>query len=229
MFFVLTDIHLAGWRGRVIRWILKWIVPRARQAVGERERGKSVAVQIYNQFKKAYVHLASLLQSEGVLHDPDLIFYFSHYELRSLVRHHRVRLSIHIANQRRVASQFYQCFSMKSLSLGCPVPDCIRSLDESSHESSALNRPQSVSGMPVLIFVGRFFFFGRFSSFIVEVSPGVVVGRVCVIRSVSDASQIQKGDILIAPYTDVGWTVYFALLSGLVTELGGWTKFSIWW
>ena len=31
----------------------------------------------------------------------------------------------------------------------------------------------------------------------------------------------QKGDILITFSTDIGWSPYFALLSGLVTEIGG--------
>lgn len=31
----------------------------------------------------------------------------------------------------------------------------------------------------------------------------------------------QRDDILIVSYTDVGWTPYFPLLGGLVTEMGG--------
>ena len=32
---------------------------------------------------------------------------------------------------------------------------------------------------------------------------------------------IQTGDILIVPFTDIGWSPYFPLISGLVTEIGG--------
>ena len=31
----------------------------------------------------------------------------------------------------------------------------------------------------------------------------------------------QKGDVLIVSYTDVGWSPYFPLISGLITEMGG--------
>ena len=31
----------------------------------------------------------------------------------------------------------------------------------------------------------------------------------------------QPGDILVVNYTDVGWSPYFPLISGLVTEIGG--------
>ena len=35
-----------------------------------------------------------------------------------------------------------------------------------------------------------------------------------------DAKIIQQGDILITISTDIGWSPYFPLLGGVVTELG---------
>jgi len=52
-------------------------------------------------------------------------------------------------------------------------------------------------------------------------SSGVAVGRACVIREDADRANIQSGDILVAPYTDVGWTPLFLLVAGVVTDLGG--------
>ncbi|MBM4371409.1 MAG: hypothetical protein FJ098_07120, partial [Deltaproteobacteria bacterium] len=52
-------------------------------------------------------------------------------------------------------------------------------------------------------------------------SPGVAVGRACVLRGDSDREQLRAGDILVAPYTDVGWTPLFLLTAGVVTDLGG--------
>jgi pyruvate,water dikinase len=37
---------------------------------------------------------------------------------------------------------------------------------------------------------------------------------------VSEASKLEAGDVLIAPITDVAWTPYFALIGGLVTDIG---------
>ena len=42
-----------------------------------------------------------------------------------------------------------------------------------------------------------------------------------VITKVEDAKIIQQGDILITISTDIGWSPYFPLLGGVVTELGG--------
>lgn len=52
------------------------------------------------------------------------------------------------------------------------------------------------------------------------VSRGCVRGTARVVRALDEAATIQPGDILIAPITDVGWTPYFSIIAGLVTDLG---------
>lgn len=52
------------------------------------------------------------------------------------------------------------------------------------------------------------------------VSTGTVEGRARVILKLEEA-RMDKGDILVAPYTDPGWTPLFPLAAGLVTEVGG--------
>ena len=41
------------------------------------------------------------------------------------------------------------------------------------------------------------------------------------VTKLADAKCIQQGDILITISTDIGWSPYFPLLGGVVTELGG--------
>jgi pyruvate,water dikinase len=52
------------------------------------------------------------------------------------------------------------------------------------------------------------------------VSAGTVEGRARVILKLGEA-KMDKGDILVTPYTDPGWTPLFPLAAGLVTEVGG--------
>ncbi|PKM78564.1 MAG: phosphoenolpyruvate synthase [Firmicutes bacterium HGW-Firmicutes-15] len=52
------------------------------------------------------------------------------------------------------------------------------------------------------------------------VSSGTVEGRARVILKLEDA-KMEKGDILVARYTDPAWTMLFPLAAGLVTEVGG--------
>ena len=52
------------------------------------------------------------------------------------------------------------------------------------------------------------------------VSRGVVSGRARVVETIEEASELEAGEILIAPITDVGWTPYFGLIAGLATDVG---------
>ena len=53
------------------------------------------------------------------------------------------------------------------------------------------------------------------------VTVGSVKARVCVAETIEEAVNIQAGDILLTYSTDIGWSPYFPLLSGIVTEIGG--------
>jgi len=50
---------------------------------------------------------------------------------------------------------------------------------------------------------------------------GYVKGTAVVVESIFDAEMIKEGEILVTKFTDPSWTIYFARISGLVTESGG--------
>jgi pyruvate,water dikinase len=52
-------------------------------------------------------------------------------------------------------------------------------------------------------------------------SPGLVRGPARVVRRIEDAGRIRPGDVLVAPFTDPGWTPVFPRLAAVVTETGG--------
>ena len=51
-------------------------------------------------------------------------------------------------------------------------------------------------------------------------SRGFAEGRARVVRNVEDAKMLEKGDIMIAEFTDIGWSPYYCLINALVTEVG---------
>ena len=53
------------------------------------------------------------------------------------------------------------------------------------------------------------------------VTVGAVKARVCVAETIEEATAVQQGDILLTYSTDIGWSPYFPLISGIVTEIGG--------
>ena len=52
------------------------------------------------------------------------------------------------------------------------------------------------------------------------VSQGKVKGKVRLIHSLDEAATLEPGDIMICKYTDIGWTPYFSIIGGLITEIG---------
>jgi len=50
---------------------------------------------------------------------------------------------------------------------------------------------------------------------------GQVKGKARVITKLEEAKSIQPGEILVTISTDIGWTPYFPMLAGVITELGG--------
>lgn len=52
-------------------------------------------------------------------------------------------------------------------------------------------------------------------------SSGTAQGKVCIVRGVSEFSKVQKGDILVCPYTDPEWTSLFQLVNAVVSDTGG--------
>ena len=55
----------------------------------------------------------------------------------------------------------------------------------------------------------------------VAASSGVARGPARVVMGAHELSLVRRGDILVAPNTDSGWTPVFALVSGLVVQTGG--------
>jgi pyruvate,water dikinase len=53
------------------------------------------------------------------------------------------------------------------------------------------------------------------------VSAGVVTGRARVILRSDANERVQPGEILVAPFTDPGWTPYFVAAAGIVMDMGG--------
>jgi pyruvate,water dikinase len=54
----------------------------------------------------------------------------------------------------------------------------------------------------------------------IPASAGVATGRARVILRPGDAT-LEAGEILVAPFTDPGWTPFFPLAAAVVMDLGG--------
>jgi pyruvate,water dikinase len=55
----------------------------------------------------------------------------------------------------------------------------------------------------------------------VPTSGGYYSGPVKVIRGLSDFPKLQPGDVLVIPFSDVGWTPLFTRAGAVIAESGG--------
>jgi pyruvate,water dikinase len=169
---------------------LRWVLPKAHNAIRRREHTKSQLVAVAHRFKRAFRHLGSLLQAEGALPEADLVNFFSIAELPGFVASPSVA-AVERAVARREALEFQQRFEFPEISVGIPEPMEMRTID---------NTDGILHGRPA--------------------SRGVVEGIARVAHTLAEAAQLQPGEILVTPITDIGWTPYFSLIGGLVTDLG---------
>lgn len=163
----------------------------ARQAVRSREETKSGLVAVTTRFKEAYRHLARLMVAEGLLPDADAVFFLTHDELGRLARGSDIGM-VAAALARREAFDVQETYEFADVFQGEPT--------RVDRDLTATDSAGVVRGSPV--------------------SRGRVTGVARIVRTIDEASALQRGEILIAPITDVGWTPYFSLIAGLVTDIG---------
>lgn len=179
------------------RVVLGWLLPLCRSSLWQREANKDCYITIIHQLRLAYRHLAQLMVKEGRIPDAGLIFFFTHYELGVLLQTRDPVLVTKALRRRRFQHEWKQ-LAFPEIIRGVPVPVSKESLKASGGSGTVGVRLQ---GTPVC--------------------SGTVMGRACVVTSLEQIEELKHGDILITHSTDVGWSPYFPLLEGVITELGG--------
>ncbi|MGV0780830.1 PEP/pyruvate-binding domain-containing protein [Mycolicibacterium sp. XJ775] len=164
----------------------------ARGGARGREETKSKMALMAHRLKLGYRHLSEVLADSGRLPDADLVFFFDRAELPLVVGDGDIADLVQRAQQRRDALAFQQSLEFEDVSVGRPAPILAR-------PAGAVTDDQ-IPGRPA--------------------SRGIVEGTVRVAKSIQDAREVQRGEILVAPVTDVGWTPYFTVIAALVTDIG---------
>ncbi len=157
-----------------------------------REETKSKMALMAHRLKLGYHHLGEVLADSGRLPDADLVFFFDRAELPQVVGDGDIADLVHRALQRRAALPFQQSLEFEDVSVGRPAPILARAQGALT-DDQLLGRPAS---------------------------RGIAEGIVRVAKSIHDARDVQRGEILVAPVTDIGWTPYFTVIAALVTDIG---------
>ncbi|MCL2556391.1 MAG: PEP-utilizing enzyme [Firmicutes bacterium] len=170
--------------------ILVYLAKQARNGVRNREFSKSKLIQVLDVFKKAYVKLAHLLTKVGKLPDEDAIFFLTHEEIKTIVFENSDGL-IKKALQRRRLLKEQTALKFGEIYLGKPQP-------LPSPDMTAIG--DIIKGTAI--------------------SKGIATGPARVVKNAQDAMKLEKGEIMVAAYTDIGFSPYYCLVEALVTEIG---------
>ncbi|GIY02727.1 putative phosphoenolpyruvate synthase [Caerostris extrusa] len=177
--------------------LLRFVLPNCRRAIRAREAGKSLTIKSYHNWRKGYRHLGKLMVLEGRLPDEDLMFYLTLDEIDELLKTRSPNI-ISRAYHRRKMHPTLENYKFMEIMKGLPKPVNEENESMETHEFVA---DLVMKGIPVC--------------------QGAAKGYARVAMSLEEASYLKPGEILIAYSTDIGWSPYFPIISGVVTELGG--------
>ncbi|XP_046625841.1 uncharacterized protein LOC124307780 isoform X2 [Neodiprion virginianus] len=181
-------------KSRVTKKILEMLIPLNRSAVSRREFTKAVLVSTVNALRLGYQKLGRLMVEDGQLPDMNLIFFLTHQEIGLLFISSNPTLVQKAIRRQRL---YPHCDKIQFPEVNRGVLKPILAEPSTKIREGGAR----VSGTPV--------------------GGGTVLGRACIITNINDAVQLKPGDILITQCTDIGWSPYFPILGGVVTELGG--------
>lgn len=174
------------------RRTIKFFLKKLQNSVVAREQTKSYLIAFIHEIRKGYRYLAKKMQQNGLLPDPELIFYFTHDELGQFIKNNRIEL-LQKAQRRTRLFPEWKKNRFDEFIYGVAKPlEATKNIDPNAVQ---------VHGTAVC--------------------EGSVTGVARVVKNFSETSRIKAGDILITHSTDIAWSPYFPILGGVVTELGG--------
>lgn len=174
------------------RWVSR-LVRVYRSLMGMREHHKYTLVKLLHLYKQAILKEARTLVKVGILQREEDVFYLTLDEMAGLLENREAGSIQSILKTRKQEHASNQ--KLKS-------PRVLTS--EGEIVAGKLHNAKSPEGA----LIGT------------PVSAGVVEGTARIIIKPEDA-KLNPGDILVAPYTDPGWTPLFTSAAGLITEVGG--------
>ncbi|MGI2327493.1 phosphoenolpyruvate synthase [Planococcus sp. YIM B11945] len=164
-----------------------------RHLMGMREHHKFALIRLMFLYKRVLLEEARSLVDRGFLTNKDDVFYLTLEELAGLLENRKLEeIDALIEKRAKEHERNHQLASPRIL----------------TSDGEAINGQLANRAGPSGALLGT------------PVSAGTIEGIARVVLRAEDAN-LNPGEILVAPYTDPGWTPLFTSAVGLVTEVGG--------
>jgi len=154
--------------------------------------------------RRAFVALGNDLVAHGLADSPDDIWFLHLAELEPAI--HGALDVRSLAKERR--AEWRRNLTLEPpMTLGLPVP--YEMLGQMSPMLRRMFGAVAVAAPTATVVSG------------IPASAGVVRGRARVVGSLSEADELEEGDILVCPSTSPPWSPYFGIVAAVVTDAGG--------
>jgi phosphohistidine swiveling domain-containing protein len=176
------------------RTIFNHLLVRAQHGSVFRENAKSEVIKVLTAMRKLLIELGKRLADKGIIENADDVFFLRQEEIAPVVNG-RADFDIHqVVAARRAEYDKNSSVTPPDVVFGKFDPDNYVP-DTQDEQTEVLNG--------------------------VGVSPGRATGKARVILRADSDQQLLAGEILVAPFTDPGWTPYFVPAAAIVMDEGG--------
>lgn len=181
-------------RNPVKRIIFNHLLIRSQQGSIFRENVKSEVIKLVTVLRKMLLQLGKRLADEGVLQNQDDIFFLRLEEIEPVVQS-KADFDI----PRVIAARRAEYDKNRTIM----PPDVIfGKFDPDNYVPDSVDTDvEKLTGLAV--------------------SPGVTAGKARVVLRADTDEQVLAGEVLVAPFTDPGWTPYFVTAAAIVMDQGG--------
>ena len=173
-----------------------WKHQQVQKRLDLKGRVTTIYSQLLAQLRYQFLYLEKLWITSDLLTTTGDVFYLEFAEIQELITSPNSALKSQISQlitQRKIQFQADQALeNIPSLVFGNNPPP------------TSINTPIQ----------------GKFLQGIAA-SPGIKVGRIKILRRLTEAKGIDKDTILVVPYTDSGWSIALSRAGGIIAEVGG--------
>jgi pyruvate,water dikinase len=171
---------------------------KGRAGLAYRENVKSEAIRIVAFLRRDLLEASQRLHARGALADRQDVFFLRLEEMEELLAERHPRDCREIIVHRKAEHA-----ALQRCEPSVVIDETASPWNGAGQELAAArsSNDQLLRGVPA--------------------SPGLATGRARVILRADNETSVQLGEILVAPFTDPGWTPYFLNAAAIVVDIGG--------
>jgi len=146
----------------------------------------------YSKLRPHFMHIGDLFKSKNIINENQDIFYLDYNEIKTII-------------EKRDTQQ-----------------DFLKKIDERKNEINTYKEilvPEIIFGNQAAPAIRNGAISSRFKG--LAASQGYYQGKTKVVKTLSEASKVIKGDVLIIPFSDTSWTPLLSKAGAIISETGG--------